>query len=155
MSNLCQLLSGLPPFPCVTFQVLVWVFFNCFFLLTDFLTEPRMSFYQKFSSFLIVEFGLFWPHNKFFWQKSFIHIFLPYFFFLTDNSVYSFAHLGNSHRLSSLLLLVALLCMSIFHMNRTKLPVSLKLLSRLVCITLKAEKLMFWVQCLVLRKLQF
>lgn len=143
------------PFPCVTFQGLVWVFFNCFFLLTDFLTEPRMSFYQKFSSFLIVEFGLFWPHNKFFWQKSFIHIFLPYFFFLTDNSVYSFAHLGNSHRLSSLLLLVALLCMSIFHMNRTKLPVSLKLLSRLVCITLKAEKLMFWVQCLVLRKLQF
>lgn len=143
------------PFPCVMFQVLVWVFFNCFFLLIDFLTEPRMSFYQKFSSFLIVEFGLFWPHNKFFWQKSFIHIFLPYFSFLTDNSVYSFAHLGNSHRLSSLLLLVALLCMSIFHMNRTKLPVSLKLLSCLVCITLKAEKSTFWVQCLVLRKLQF
>lgn len=81
------------PFPCVMFQG--FFFLNCFFLLTDFLTEPRMSFYQKFSSFLIVELGLFWPHNKFFLQKSFIHIFLPYFFFLMDNSVYSFAHLGN------------------------------------------------------------
>lgn len=44
-------------------------------------------------------------------------------------------------RLSTgLLLLVALLCMSIFDMNRTKLPASLKLFSHLECIILKSEK---------------
>lgn len=46
-------------------------------------------------------------------------------------------------RLSTgLLLLVALLCMSMFHMDRTKLPASLKLFSHLECIILKSEKLL-------------
>lgn len=122
------------PFPCYI-SGLVWfgVILHCSFLPTDFLTEPRKSFYQKFSS-LTVELGLFWPCNTF--MEKF-QLFPALFLFLMDNSVCRFPHLGNQHRF---VLLVTLFCMSVFHMNRTKFPVSLKLWC-LVCITLKSEKL--------------
>lgn len=67
-------------------------------------------------------------------QESLIHIPLPSFFFLMDNSLYSFVPLGSyqtQHRS---------LCMSIFHMNRKRVPASLQLFPHLECIILKYEK---------------
>lgn len=124
--NLCQLLSGLPLFNVLYFG-LFSLFLNCFFLLTDFLTEPRTSFYPVSPSSLIVELELFWPYNKFF-LTVFIHIFPFYIFFLctTQFTVLLTLAIGFvRHRLwIGLLLLVALLHMPIFSRNRTKLPVS-------------------------------
>lgn len=101
MAYFCRVLSWPSPFPHITFQVWFGLFFflHCSFLSTHFLTEPRMSFYQKFSS-LIVELRLFWPHNTFFFfffTEEF-QLFPALLLFLMDNSVYSFAHLGNQHR---------------------------------------------------------
>lgn len=127
MAYFCRVLSWPSPFPHITFQVWFGLFFflHCSFLPTHFLTEPRMSFYQKFSS-LIVELRLFWPHNTFFFfflQKSF-NFFLPYFFFSWTTQFIVLLTLEIS---IGLLLLVTLFCMSIFHLNRTTFPVSLKL----------------------------
>lgn len=154
--NLCQLLSGLPLFNVLYFG-LFSLFLNCFFLLTDFLTEPRTSFYPVSPSSLIVELELFWPYNKFF-LTVFIHIFPFYIFFLCTTQFTVFLTLAIGfvrHRLwIGLLLLVALLHMPIFSRNRTKLPVSAHVIILSCMHHLEVWKIdLFWVQCLVSRKL--
>lgn len=136
------MLSGLPLFNVLRFG-LFSLFLSCFFLLTDFLTEPRTSFYPVSPSWLW-NWSFFWPHNKFF-VIVFIHIFPFYIFFLMGNSVYSFAHFGNwlweaqTGQVYYCLWLSSACPYSVGTGQSCQFP--LMILTCLVCITSKSEKL--------------
>lgn len=115
---------------------LVWFgFFFTLFLLAHRLSHWTQDELLPKVFLLIVELGLFWPHTFFFYRRVF---FLPYFFFSWTTQ---FTVLLTLEISAGLLLVVTLFYVSVFHMKRTKCPVSLKLLCCLVCITSKSEKL--------------